>query len=277
MSPAGPDDQVRAPGAVLVGALAVAAAFGSVVRGDAHRGEVPPRRVADEDDVAAVAAVAAVGPATGTCASRRKLTTPSPPRPPSTNMRRAVVEHGSEPLARYVRATPGFGYRDDAALATGRELDLAGAGGEDRVVAAEPDPVARMEPGAALADDDLAAPDALAGEDLDAEDFGWNRGRCGSSRAPSCEPSVGLLLLGGRLLRRRLLRRRLLGGGLLRRGPSSRQRASWRRASWPGPSSRQPASRRPGLSSVSAFFAAGLRVSIFTSVTSRRVSSERWP
>ncbi len=57
------DDQVLAPGAVLVGALPVAAALRPVVARDPHRGEVAARAVGDEDDVAAAPAVAAVGPA----------------------------------------------------------------------------------------------------------------------------------------------------------------------------------------------------------------------
>src|SRR5207253_665006 len=59
--------------------------------------------------------------------------------------------------------------RNRAALAGRFELHDAFAGGEDRVVAAEADAVAGPKAGAALADDDLAAADALAGEDLDAE------------------------------------------------------------------------------------------------------------
>src|SRR4051794_14158231 len=59
--------------------------------------------------------------------------------------------------------------RDGAAAAAGLELDRAGALGEDRVVLAEAGAVARLEDGAALADDDLAARDDLAGEDLHAE------------------------------------------------------------------------------------------------------------
>jgi very-short-patch-repair endonuclease len=60
-------------------------------------------------------------------------------------------------------------HRDHAAAAAGGELDRTGAGGEDRVVAAEAGAVARAEAGATLADDDLAAADLLAREDLDPE------------------------------------------------------------------------------------------------------------
>src|SRR6187200_1173717 len=58
---------------------------------------------------------------------------------------------------------------DSTTLAGRLEINRALAGGEDRVVAADTDAVAGPEAGAALADDDLAAADALAGEDLDAE------------------------------------------------------------------------------------------------------------
>src|SRR5690606_21792725 len=59
--------------------------------------------------------------------------------------------------------------RDDAAPARRPELDHAGAGGEDRVIAPEPGAVTGAEARPALADDDLAAADALPGEHLDAE------------------------------------------------------------------------------------------------------------
>src|SRR5450755_2224425 len=61
---------------------------------------------------------------------------------------------------------------DDAATAAARELDGAGRLGEDRVVAADPGSVAGLEHGSALAHDDLAAGDGLAGEHLDAESLG---------------------------------------------------------------------------------------------------------
>ena len=57
------DDLVLAARAVAALALAVAAAAGAEVRAVAQRREVAARRVADEDDVAAGAAVAAVGAA----------------------------------------------------------------------------------------------------------------------------------------------------------------------------------------------------------------------
>src|SRR2546429_8583126 len=63
-------------------------------------------------------------------------------------------------------------YGDDAAAAAALELDGAGACGVDRVVLADSHAVARVEPGAALADDDLAAGHGLSGEDLHAEALG---------------------------------------------------------------------------------------------------------
>src|SRR5262245_5558254 len=62
--------------------------------------------------------------------------------------------------------------RDDPAAAAVRELHGAGAGGEDRVVAAEAHALAGLEAGSALAHDDLAARDLLAREHLDAEALG---------------------------------------------------------------------------------------------------------
>src|SRR4051794_16403789 len=58
---------------------------------------------------------------------------------------------------------------DDATLAGRAGAHDAPAGREDRMVAADPGPVAWTEAGAALADDDLAAADLLAGEHLDPE------------------------------------------------------------------------------------------------------------
>ena len=57
------DDEVVAPRAVFVGPLPVTAARRAVMSRDPHRGEIAPRRIAEQDHVAAVAAVAAVGPA----------------------------------------------------------------------------------------------------------------------------------------------------------------------------------------------------------------------
>ena len=57
------DDEVLALGAVAQGALAVAPALGAEVRAALEGLQVAQRVVAEQDDVAAVAAVAAVGPA----------------------------------------------------------------------------------------------------------------------------------------------------------------------------------------------------------------------
>ena len=87
------DDLVVAARPVALLALAVAAAAGPVVRREAQRGEVAPRRVADEDDVAAVAAVAAVG-----AAARHVRLAPQGDRPVAAGAAldvdsRPVVEH----------------------------------------------------------------------------------------------------------------------------------------------------------------------------------------
>src|SRR5947207_3633558 len=63
-------------------------------------------------------------------------------------------------------------HRDDASAAAGLEVDRARARGEDRVVLPDPHAVTRLELGAALANDDLAARHALAGEHLHAEALG---------------------------------------------------------------------------------------------------------
>src|SRR3954453_9404844 len=60
----------------------------------------------------------------------------------------------------------------DAATAAARELDDARAARVERVVLADPDTLAGLEAGAALAHDDLAAADGLAGERLDPEELG---------------------------------------------------------------------------------------------------------
>src|SRR3954469_7985977 len=62
--------------------------------------------------------------------------------------------------------------RDHATPATLAELHDPRALGEDRVVLADADADAGVELGAALAHDDLAAADGLAGEHLDAEALG---------------------------------------------------------------------------------------------------------
>ena len=88
---------------------------------------------------------------------------------PSPFLARPPHRHHSRPRHRGERALV---VRDDgdAALAALRaELDRSRARGEDRVVLADAGAVARLEAGAALADDDLAAGHGLAGEHLHAE------------------------------------------------------------------------------------------------------------
>src|SRR3954466_6129301 len=63
-------------------------------------------------------------------------------------------------------------HRRDAAGAADRELHGAGRAGVQRVVAAHADALAGLEAAAALADDDLAAGDGLAGEHLHPEALG---------------------------------------------------------------------------------------------------------
>src|SRR3954447_5953843 len=62
--------------------------------------------------------------------------------------------------------------RHHAAAPALGELHRAGGAGEQRVVAADADALAGLEAGATLGEDDLAAGDALAGEDLHAEALG---------------------------------------------------------------------------------------------------------
>src|SRR5262249_39576887 len=62
--------------------------------------------------------------------------------------------------------------RDHAAATAFSEVDRAGRLREDRVVLADPGALARLESRAALADDDLAAVDGLAGQHLHAEALG---------------------------------------------------------------------------------------------------------
>src|SRR4051812_34573960 len=62
--------------------------------------------------------------------------------------------------------------RDHAAATAFAKVDRARGAGVDRVVLADAHAEARLEAGAALADDDLAAGDGLTGEDLHAEALG---------------------------------------------------------------------------------------------------------
>jgi hypothetical protein len=155
-----------AVGAVLAGAAARLAAAGLELRLGAERGEVAQARIGDEHDVAAAAAVAAVG-----TALRHVLLAPEaqPSVAPSARQHLdagAIVEQGRLALAGLGGR---LGDRDEALLARRAELDDAFADGEDRVVAAEVGARAGAEAGAALADDDHAGLDLLAREDLDAE------------------------------------------------------------------------------------------------------------
>ena len=88
------DDAIVAAGAVPVRPLPVPAALGPVVGGDAHRGEVAPRRVADEDDVAPAPAVAAVGPATGHVRLPAEGDDPVAAPPALDEDARSIVKHG---------------------------------------------------------------------------------------------------------------------------------------------------------------------------------------
>ena len=174
-------------------------------------GQVAPRRVADQHDVPPAPAVAAVGPAARHMRLAPKAHAAVAAAPALDVDLRLVVEHGTRLSGRGRGAVvdgPGASLGFDrssgrirptragraaaysaSATETTRPLRPvlnstdAGAGGEDRVVAAEAGAVARAEAGAALADDDLAAADLLAGEDLHPEVFGFE------SRPLRLEPS----------------------------------------------------------------------------------------
>ena len=140
---------VLAAAARAVGALAVAAVACADVRLVAQRDEVAALAVGDQHDVAAAAAIAAEGPPRGTYFSRRNAIEPSPPRPPSTYTVTRSENTGGPPLARRA-ALSRRGLRgqngDDALAAALAELDGAGDGGEDRVVAAAPRALPGVEP-----------------------------------------------------------------------------------------------------------------------------------
>src|SRR5689334_5777253 len=81
---------------------------------------------------------------------------------------------GPEAPARPVVKCPGLGDRDDVdglAVALLAELHRAGGEGEQRVVTTTADVDARVEVGAALADEDLAGLDNLAAEALHAQEL----------------------------------------------------------------------------------------------------------
>src|SRR4051795_745055 len=80
----------------------------------------------------------------------------------------------SEPIATSAMGQESVGGEDgyDPAATAGLEIHASRAGGEDRVVLADPGPLAGLEAGAALAHDDLAAGHDLAREHLHAEALG---------------------------------------------------------------------------------------------------------
>src|SRR5690606_13103037 len=138
------------------------------------------------------------GPPNSMNFSRRKLTAPAPPSPlfrkilhwsrnfigraPARGKHAAQTKTGERnpfPRNSRPRSRRGRGGRDrlvprlhrnEGAPAGGApELDIAGGGGEERVVAAHADIAARMKLGAALAHDDVAGDDGFATELLHAQ------------------------------------------------------------------------------------------------------------
>src|SRR5213593_795829 len=111
------------------------------------------------------------GPPYGTYFSRRKLTQPAPPSPPLTKISISSTNTRAGRDAREGAPLSGSG-GDDADVArvpAPLELDDAGDLREQRVVGAAADVEARLEPGAALTNEDAAATDQLPGKALDAE------------------------------------------------------------------------------------------------------------
>ena len=80
------DLAVRPARLVLLLAAPVLAAARAEVPADPELGEITSGRVADEHDVPPRPPSPPSGPPRGTCDSRLKLTTPLPPRPPSTQI-----------------------------------------------------------------------------------------------------------------------------------------------------------------------------------------------
>ncbi len=168
-------------GAVLTGATTVAALERNDHPPALVHGKIPEGWVGEEDDVAAIAAIAAVWPALGhvLLAAKRQATVASSA---GLDMNfRAVAEHGhgdsvtrrrgERADARELRSGL-FDDRHEAALAARAELGLAGSQREDRVVAADRRAWAGAELRPALADDDLAGLHVLACKDLHAEILG---------------------------------------------------------------------------------------------------------
>src|SRR4051794_39472563 len=98
-----------------------------------------------------------------------------PPRPATDSIRWPAKTEPSSTWSA-MRAAPwllaGGHDRDHAATPAVLELHGAGPRGEDRVVLADADALARLEAGPALAHDDLAAVHDLPCEDLHAEALG---------------------------------------------------------------------------------------------------------
>src|SRR5438132_2155433 len=114
------------------------------------------------------------GPPRSTYGSRRKATAPAPPSPPRRLTIASSVKSdiGGSVYPDGARALLPWQDVDEAAAPAGAELDLAGGGGEERVVAAPADIVAGVELGAPLTDDDRASGHGGAVEDLHAEPLG---------------------------------------------------------------------------------------------------------
>src|SRR3954451_10567810 len=113
------------------------------------------------------------GPPSGLNFSRCTEAQPWPPLPPATCSTARSTKVAAMQVSRGRRVETASGGlrlarddRDDAAAAQVTELDGAGGGREQRVVAAPADVEARMEVGAALPDEDLAGLDDLAAEPL---------------------------------------------------------------------------------------------------------------
>jgi NADPH:quinone reductase-like Zn-dependent oxidoreductase len=97
--------------------------------------QVAQRPVAEQHDVAAAAAVAAVGPPRGTCASRRNELAPAPPAPARTSIRALSASMSPPTVLR-----EGAGKRDDMAddkvfLITGASTGIGAATAMDAAAA----------------------------------------------------------------------------------------------------------------------------------------------
>src|SRR5437588_4763283 len=156
---------VTAVGAVLARAAAVLAARRLDPAPALQRSEVAKRRVRDERDVSPTTAVAAVRTAL------RDVLLPPEAEPAVAALAGLDVDPG--PVAEHGELLRGvLDDRHEAALAARAERDRAGAGREDRVVAADQRAGAGAELRAALPDDDVARLRRLAVEHLHAEVLG---------------------------------------------------------------------------------------------------------